>query len=413
MHKLLADQRVHQLFDIVVVLLVILLVFEVGIRLVGTTNRDGEFHFLGYRLKPYALPVESAKVSGFEYLATDQAYIEYAPVRGWKISPNRTGSSGLAHSNGQGLRGEKDYSLEPEPGVLRIAAFGDSFVHGDDVYDNATWVHQLEIALAPVIPNETLNFGVPGYSIGQAMLAYERAGKEFNPDIVLIGFQPENCFRNVNIYRGFYVQNTSLPFFKPRHIFDANGQLQLINTPTPDPSQVARILEDFEAFEFAKFGYFYDSADYEQKLTRGVKVFALFELIWEIILRQFSDETERFFDTEEEGGKLCYALLKKFETEAIADGAHAYIVHIPYERYFRQTLAGGKIPYQKLFDQLRQSGSKIIDLQPLMEAESKYTPVEDLYIPHFSAALSLRVARHVANCIAADANALYTHTGVC
>ena len=413
MHSLLHDKRLHHLFDVLVILVVILLVFEVGIRLLGTTNQDGEFHLFGYRLKPYAIPIETAKIKGFEYLAANNPYIEYAPVRGWKIAANRVGSNGLVRSNSQGFRALKDYDEFPEQGILRIAMFGDSFVHGDDVHDTATWAHQTQLALAGVANNEVLNFGVPGYSIGQAFLAYQLLGVQFHPDIVVIGFHPENCYRNVNIYRGFYVQNTSLPFFKPRHILDGNGSLQLINTPTPAPNQIAKVLEDFEEFEFAKFGYFYDPADYEKTFLREVRAFALFEALWEIIHRNISNEAEQFFDPAGETGNLCYAIIKEFEREALRNGSNVYIVHIPYEQYLRKAASGGAPPHQKLLDKIITSQSKVIDWQPILLQEAKRTSIDELYIPHFSAATSLLVANHVSACIAADLNENIPWVGAC
>ena len=46
--------------------------------------------------------------------------------------------------------------------------------------------------------------------------------------MVLIGYMTENCKRNVNTYRPFYVKNTQdLNFSKPRFVYEKN-QLRLI-----------------------------------------------------------------------------------------------------------------------------------------------------------------------------------------
>lgn len=62
---------------------------------------------------------------------------------------------------------------------------------------------------------EVLNFGVPAYSLDQALLRYEKEGKPFKPRIVLMGFMTNHIRRNVNVYRPF-MNPGSIPAAKPR-----------------------------------------------------------------------------------------------------------------------------------------------------------------------------------------------------
>ena len=50
---------------------------------------------------------------------------------GWRPPPGF--SNDREHVNAQGLRSTREYAPVPAPGVLRIAAFGDSFVYGAEV----------------------------------------------------------------------------------------------------------------------------------------------------------------------------------------------------------------------------------------------------------------------------------------
>ena len=90
---------------------------------------------------------------------------------------------------------------------------------------------------------EVLNFGVKGFGTDQAFLRYKKDGIKYNSHIVLIGFMSENIFRNVNVFRPFYLKNTKFPLTKPRFILEKN-KLVLLNNPTQNLSDYNKILDD-------------------------------------------------------------------------------------------------------------------------------------------------------------------------
>lgn len=102
---------------------------------------------------------------------------------GYTIGSNK--DTGIYASNSAGLRGKKEYSLIPEEGVLRIACFGDSFVHCDGEKDEDTWEHYLEKSVGNL---EVLNFGVGGYGLTQSYLRYLKDGLRFSPGIVFSNY---------------------------------------------------------------------------------------------------------------------------------------------------------------------------------------------------------------------------------
>ena len=133
------------------------------------------------------------------------SYVVHSPTLGWTV--RQVAARRRSTGERQGLRADRDYA-DAAPGILRIAAFGDSFTHGDDVPNAQTWTRQLEL-LDPRL--EVLNFGVIGYAPDQALIRYLEEGRRFEPHVVLLGVMPENVGRIVNVFRPFYSSRSDLP----------------------------------------------------------------------------------------------------------------------------------------------------------------------------------------------------------
>lgn len=149
--------------------------------------------------------------------------------RGWGVQPDLRDlpvfDGKLLSSNSVGLRGVDEYSLEPEPGIRRIAVFGDSFTFGDEVSDHETWAHLLDERSDSV---EVLNFGVHGYGIDQALVYLQDDGVRYQPDYVVLGFVWFDIQRNLFTFNNFA---------KPRYR-DTDQGLVLENVPVPSPDEV-------------------------------------------------------------------------------------------------------------------------------------------------------------------------------
>jgi hypothetical protein len=94
------------------------------------------------------------------------------------------------HTNSRGFRDREREPAKPD-GVVRIALLGDSFVEALQVPLEKTAGQLLEARLNAARDDskpryEVLNFGISNYSVGQSMLAYENAAREFAPDYVFI-----------------------------------------------------------------------------------------------------------------------------------------------------------------------------------------------------------------------------------
>lgn len=102
---------------------------------------------------------------------------------GYTLGQNK--DTGIYQTNYSGFRADHEYPLVPSTDVLRLAAFGDSFVFCDEEKNSDTWSYYLEHSASNL---EVLNFGVPGYGLGQSYLRYLREGLKFSPDIIFFNY---------------------------------------------------------------------------------------------------------------------------------------------------------------------------------------------------------------------------------
>jgi len=160
-----------------------------------------------------------------QLLDSSPKLVQLDPVLGWRYRPGHRDPENQINS--QGVRSGREYSTVPEPGVIRVAAFGDSFVYSNEVANDDTWSARME-ALSPRM--EVLNYGVGGYGTDQAFLRYLNEGSRLSTDVVIIGFAPDDLRRVVNVYRRF-ISNREFPLVKPRFVLTSDGDLVLLQSP--------------------------------------------------------------------------------------------------------------------------------------------------------------------------------------
>jgi lysophospholipase L1-like esterase len=93
--------------------------------------------------------------------------------------------------NAEGMRGP-EVAREKEEGVRRVAVLGDSIAFGYWVAEEDAFARQLELLLnesrGEGPPVEVLNFGVPGYNLGQEIETLRSRVLAFEPDVVVLAF---------------------------------------------------------------------------------------------------------------------------------------------------------------------------------------------------------------------------------
>ncbi|MGH6900631.1 MAG: SGNH/GDSL hydrolase family protein [Geminicoccaceae bacterium] len=123
---------------------------------------------LGHRLRPHA----RSSVTGPEFA------VEYV-------------------HNGEGLRDQVRHPLPKPEGTTRILVLGDSFAYGAGSDYQESWPVLFERRLlADGYPVDVVKAGVPGYDTRTEALYLERIFADYDPDIVLLTFLPNDLFTN-------------------------------------------------------------------------------------------------------------------------------------------------------------------------------------------------------------------------
>lgn len=155
----------------------------------------------------------------------------YSPSRGWAIKPNLHDMpvfhEKILNSNARGLRGRTNYPYDKPAARCRIVVLGDSWTFGEEVSDDETYAAQLGRVLRDA---EVLNFGVHGYGHDQMLIYLREEALNYHPDLVIVGFEHFDIYRNLLSFRDFA---------KPRFVLDGT-QLVLTNSPVPSPESVLR-----------------------------------------------------------------------------------------------------------------------------------------------------------------------------
>jgi lysophospholipase L1-like esterase len=164
----------------------------------------------------------------YSMLSVDSDMTTHDPHRGYKNKPNlreRPVSGEPVSTNSRGFRGVREFALPKPPGVVRIVALGDSLTFGEGVKDDETWPAQLEGALPGT---EVANLGERAYAHDQMYYALSDDGLPIDPDLVIVGFYPNDVWRDVLTYYCYE---------KPRFSLGASGW-QIENVPVPTPTEV-------------------------------------------------------------------------------------------------------------------------------------------------------------------------------
>lgn len=330
---------------------------ELAVRLLGTTDADGNFYFRGAHVGAVSPQVEWVRSKIDQYRDSDETRMIYDPQTGWSPRPGLSSHAGMYKYNSLGIRSApSEYSETPGPEVWRIALFGDSFTHGDDVPFDETWGYLLERRLKKSgINAEVINFGVSAYGMDQAYLRWRHLGKRFKPHIVLFGFQAENINRNVNILRGFYAFNTGIPFSKPRFRIDQNGRLAAVNLPTMPIDQVPEVMGNMENWKDVEYEWFYNPDDFRRRFWHASKFISL-------IVDRINHKTANVFSTPQptyppksKAAQVTKQILTEFREDVRSQGGRFFIVHLPKKSDIARAMGGKPLVYEPLLAEIERT----------------------------------------------------------
>ena len=320
-------------------------------------------------------------------------YLMHSPMLGWSIKPNGFWQD-LYRANSKGIRANKEYQFFPSEKIIRVATFGDSFTHGEEVKNEYTWQEQLT-TLCPQL--EVINFGVGGYGLDQAFLRYKTEGKIYHPHIVLIGFMQENINRTVNVFRPFYTEG--IPLTKPRFILqndalillpnpltDLTACKELLNNPAPLLSQLGENDFHFSVRNKASFFDFSPS-------------FRIIKLIYQTLYERYSVKSiykNGYLNSKAEAFLITRKLFDEFYAEAQRNNSLPIIVLFPcredIKRYFKHKTKG----YAPLISYFVLQHYRFIDLLDAFEKYAQLVPLKNLFVQdHYSPLGNSIVARFI------------------
>lgn len=329
-NKQLPSRRVNLVVmtNLVTVLLLVL-TGEVIVRAGSQSYLDGEA-FMGVVLKPRNW--EQAKQRTRQIFGSEDR--EYSLMLhddrlGWTVGPNRFGfREGAPYRiNAEGVRVSYDEgSLPTVDGKTKIAIIGDSFTFGDEVRYEETWGYHLDQLLGEKF--QVLNYGVPGYGLGQMLLRYEKDIARSNPKVVILGFIGDDLRRTMTVYPFLGAPSWAGLVSKPRFV-ERDGILTNIK-------ECRHPLEEFVSrgsiseLPFVEYDRAYQPSDWERRwyhVSYLARLFMSLRSPASVLTIEVSDEALVSVNA---------AILKRFVESVIYRGGIPLIVYFPSRSDFNQ-----------------------------------------------------------------------------
>jgi hypothetical protein len=313
-------------------------------------------------------------------------HIEFHPVLGWRYAPHFRDN--LSQMNSKALRSNREYTARPPDNVLRIAAFGDSFVYGSEVDNASAWPAVMESQHPDL---EVLNYGVGGYGVDQAYLRYLLEGKDLSPKVVLIGYSPDDINRTVNVYRRFLTDLDSA-LIKPRYVLDADGSLSLLEMPARLEDYQRMLEEPSRAKRFGQHDYWYTKCMYENPLYDWVATLRLSCTLAAWTYRRHLDPDRpidgQFYNVNSRAFKIQAALFRRFSDAVRKSGASPLVLVLPDEKSIQRVRQGQPAIYEPLLAHMRAHSIDYVDAAAAFLAIEPASPrgTKDWFAPqgHYS-----------------------------
>jgi len=270
---------------------------------------------------------------------------------GYTNKESAESEDGWFHSNNLGAKSNVYTPPEKLHGRKRILFFGDSFTEGSGLPPQETFVHLIN----EINPNvEALNFGVSGYSTGQAYLRFKSLKSNIEFDSVVLVFVPfANLWRDINVSR--YIGEEWINWgavMLPRFVIEG-GELKLI----PPPYNSIKELVEENEFSISprlrnhlrKYEAFYYSCLYESQPF--LDYFITYKLLKLKYCNHFKVKNKfDLFKPDSEAMKITKMILEDMNKEAESEGADFAVMILPV-RF--EIMEYKKNPnYKKLWDDM-------------------------------------------------------------
>ena len=266
----------------------------------------------------------------------------------------------------------------PEPGTACAAAYGDSFVWGEEVAPAEGWIEQL----SRLIGCRVSNYGVSGYGTDQSFVRFHRNTGEAAP-VVILGIFAENVVRNVVDYRSFLGQAPHPLWLKGRFRLDTAGALVWSARPKLDAAGFIALHR--EPKRILPHGYALpDTRDGPVSIRFPYTIAALRIAMAPRVLTRLTDRPSwaDFFDRDHPSGALLLttAILEAFAREVRERGKHPLVVMLPGASDFRAQVKFGAFQYRPLVEAMTTRKVEVFDAGPALRAALGARSPCELYV---------------------------------
>jgi hypothetical protein len=292
----------------------------------------------------------------------------------------------------QGLN-DREFTLEKAEGTKRVLLLGDSYIDGLEVSQEETTAKQLEKLLndGGGLNTEVINGGHYNYGTDQALLFYRHRGRQFQPDVVVLGFFPGNDISD-NLRT-----DASLP--KPYFKLADEGVLELMNFPVQPPSssspgsligRAKQLLNDHsKLFRFTSYQIKRHSPPLQDLLIRLGVMSEVDGAVSSVLLTELEGVPEAYQATTEdlleEGWALTAALVLQLKMEVESSGSEFVLVILPDPRQFvpEADLPGWDVTKwnERMMDLCLMNEIECLDLYPAFKTTLVENPDDVFFYP--------------------------------
>jgi hypothetical protein len=319
----------------------------------GTTGRDlssaGDEPYRSLRVNGIA--ITRGDMCG---ILREDPYLAYAPRE------NSASRNGWWRSNNYGARYDRDIAAARTPGRFRALFFGDSFAHGSRLPQQETFTSELEAILPDT---ELLNFGVDGYSTGQAYLRYTTIADRVEFDqAVLVTVPSTDLWRDLSVSR--YIGDRWAAYKLQPRFYLTNGKLELARSPFAD---LAAQLADGPEFRtvrkhlLAHDSFYFPEFEPSPALDGIVSARLLRRTIAEIKKRRIHAGIR---SPDSEAMQVTHAIVRRFRADTVSRGASFVLVLLPLHSdvLSYQSDASFRREWDQMRDRFCSVGPTCIDL---------------------------------------------------
>lgn len=286
---------------------------------------------------PDAEEIERRAAQWYESLIVGEKKITFGDLHGIMREDEFTGYAPLENSvsvngwwqtNELGARSQGAIVGKiPESGE-RAIFFGDSYTQASRVPNEETFAFFLDKRLART---EVVNFGVDGYSIGQAFLRYQSLQDKLEYDRVFLVCVPEaDLWREINVLRHI-ARDWESYMVNPRFVFE-NGQLQHVPSPYSDLQELLNDnrtgLSERLRRHLQQYDSFYFKSRFESRPILDYSIiFRLVKRAWG--QHQYSKLMKNLKDVGSEAMQVTLETAKSMERVVTAQNAQFSFIILP------------------------------------------------------------------------------------